>query len=31
MEPLRLPGLEEIHIAHVQGEDGVVALITELA
>ena len=31
MEPLRLPGLEEIHIAYVQGEDAVVALITALA
>ncbi len=31
MEPLRLPGLEEIHIAYVQGEDAVVALIPALA
>ncbi|MCX6039510.1 MAG: DUF6444 domain-containing protein, partial [Caldilinea sp.] len=31
MEPLRLPGREEIHIAYVQGEEAVVALIAELA
>jgi uncharacterized coiled-coil protein SlyX len=31
MELLRLPGREEIHIAHVQGEDAVVALIPALA
>ena len=31
MEPLRLPGREEIHIAYVHGEDAVVALITALA
>ena len=30
MEPLRLLGREEIHIAHVQGEDAVVALIPAL-
>jgi hypothetical protein len=31
MEPLRLPSCEEIHIAYVQGEEAVVALIAELA
>ncbi|MCX6042281.1 MAG: DUF6444 domain-containing protein, partial [Caldilinea sp.] len=31
MELLRLPGREEIHIAYVQGEEAVVALIAELA
>lgn len=31
MEPLRLLGREEIHIAYVQGEEAVVALIAELA
>jgi transposase len=31
MEPLRLPGREEIHIAYVQGEEAVVALIAALA
>jgi hypothetical protein len=31
MEALRLPGCEEIHIAYVQGEEAVVALIAGLA
>jgi len=31
MKPLRLLGREEIHIAHVPGEDAVVALMTALA
>jgi hypothetical protein len=31
MEPLRLPGCEEIHIAHIPGENAVVALIPALA
>ena len=31
MEPLRLPSREEIHIAYVQGEEAVVALIAALA